>query len=58
MMIRFDAMLYFNISNENCNAGHIKYSRWPQVSNPWFKSHKFVFKRPKKRFGKQTMQNA
>jgi len=49
MVIRFDPMLYFNLSNEkNCNAGYIKCSRWPQVSRPWFKSHIFAFKRPKK----------
>ena len=41
MELRFDAMLYFNLGNENSDAGHIKWSRGPhlprepQVPNPW-----------------------
>jgi len=31
---RFDAMLYSNLGNENCNADHIKCSRGPQVPHP------------------------
>jgi len=31
-------MLYSNLGNENSDAGHIKFSSGPQVSQPWFKS--------------------
>jgi len=31
MELRFDAMLYSNLGNENSDAGHIKRSRGPQV---------------------------
>jgi len=35
MDLRFDAMLYSNLmDNENSDAGHIKYSRWPQFPQP------------------------
>jgi len=34
MVLRFDAMLYSNLSNENCDADHIKCSRGPQVPYP------------------------
>jgi len=30
MELRFDAMLYSNLGNENSDAGHIKCSRGPQ----------------------------
>jgi len=33
MELRFDAILYSNLSNENSDAGHIKCSRGPQVPN-------------------------
>jgi len=32
--LRFDAILYSNMGNENSVAGHIKYSRGPQVPHP------------------------
>jgi len=35
MELRFDAMLYSNIANENSDSGHIKCSRGPQVPHPW-----------------------
>ena len=35
MQLRFDAMLYSYLSNENSDAGHIKRSRGPQVPHPW-----------------------
>jgi len=31
-MASFDAMLCSNLGNDNCDTGHIKFSRWPQVS--------------------------
>jgi len=34
MELRFDAMLYSYLGNENSDAGHIKYSRGPQVLHP------------------------
>ena len=34
MELRLDAMLYSNLGNENSDAGHIKYSRGPQVPHP------------------------
>jgi len=34
MELRFDAMLYSNLGNENSDAGHIKRSREPQVPHP------------------------
>jgi len=34
MELRFDAMLYSNMGNENSDAGHIKCSRWPQFPHP------------------------
>jgi len=36
MELRFDAMLCFNLGNENSDAGHIKFSCGPQVFHPWF----------------------
>jgi len=30
MELRFDAMLYSNMGNENSDTGHIKCSRWSQ----------------------------
>jgi len=35
-------MLYFNLRNENSDAGHIKRSRRPQVRHPWFKSFEHI----------------
>ena len=35
MELRFEAMLHSNFGNENCDAGHIKCSRGPQVLHPW-----------------------
>jgi len=32
MELRFDAILYSNLGNENCNAGHIKCSRGPHLT--------------------------
>jgi len=34
MELRFDAMLYSDLGNENSDAGHIKCSRGPQVLTP------------------------
>jgi len=36
MELRFDAMLCFNLGNENSDAGHVKFSCGPQVLHPWF----------------------
>jgi len=33
--LRFGAVLYSNLGNKNCNAGHINCSGWPQVPHPW-----------------------
>jgi len=38
MELRFDTMLYFNLGNENSDAGHIKCSRGPQAPTPVVKS--------------------
>jgi len=35
MELRFDAILYTNLGNENSNAGNIKCSRGPQVRQPY-----------------------
>ena len=35
MEIRFDGILYFNLCNENSDAGHIKCSPGPQVPHHW-----------------------
>jgi len=48
MELRFDAMLYSNMGNENSDAGHIKCSRGPrlglgpQVPHPWCKASVFI----------------
>jgi len=34
MELRFDAILYSKLTNENPDAGHIKCSRGPQVAHP------------------------
>jgi len=34
MKLRFDAILYSKLGNENLDSGHIKYSRGPQVPHP------------------------
>jgi len=34
MEIRFDAILYSKLGNENSDTGHIKCSRGPQVPHP------------------------
>jgi len=34
MELRFDVILYSNLSNENFDADHIECSRWPQVTPP------------------------
>jgi len=42
MELRFEAMLYSNLGNENSDAGHAKCSRGlhlargPQVPHPWY----------------------
>jgi len=49
MELRFDAMLYSSLGNENSDADHIKRSLGPQVPHTWFSgcyiilftSHKF-----------------
>jgi len=41
MELRFDAMLCFNLGNENSDAGHIKFSCGPQVLHPWFFTYLF-----------------
>jgi len=35
MELRFEAMLYSNLGNENYDADHVKCSREPQVHHPW-----------------------
>jgi len=48
MELRFDAMLYCNMRNENCDAGHIKCShrphmaREPQVLHPCSRESHFA----------------
>jgi len=37
MELRFDAMLYSDMGNENSDAGHVKCSRGPQVPYHWFR---------------------
>jgi len=32
--LRFEAMLYSSLGNENSDAGHIKFSRGPQAPHP------------------------
>jgi len=34
-LLRFDAILYSELGNENSDAVHIKCSREPQVPHPW-----------------------
>jgi len=34
MELRFDAILYSNLSNEHSHADHIQCSRWPKVPHP------------------------
>jgi len=34
MQLRFDAILYSKLGNENFDAGHIKCLRGPQVPHP------------------------
>jgi len=36
MELRVDVILYSKSGNENDNAGHVKYSRGPQVPHPSF----------------------
>jgi len=38
MELRFEAMLYSNLGNQNSDAGHIKCSRWLQARHPWSRS--------------------
>ena len=38
MELRFDAMLYSNLGNDNSDEGHIKCSRGSQVPQPWFEA--------------------
>ena len=38
MEFRYDAILCFNLGNENSDAGHIECSRGSQVPNRWSKS--------------------
>jgi len=38
MELRFEAM-YSNLGNEKSDAGHIKYSRGPQVPYPCFRMY-------------------
>jgi len=38
MELRFAAMLYSIMGNENSDVGQIKCSRGPQVTHPWHKS--------------------
>jgi len=37
--IRFDAILYSKLGNENSDTGHIKCSRGPQVPYPCFTTY-------------------
>ena len=36
MELRFDAILCFNLGDENSDADHIKCSCGPHVPHPWF----------------------
>jgi len=38
MELRFDAILYYKLGNENSDTGHIKCPRGPQVHHPWIKT--------------------
>jgi len=42
MEIRFEAMLYSNLGNENSDAGNIECSRGPQVPHPWSSWNEFI----------------
>jgi len=48
MELRSDAMLYFNLGNENFDAGHIKCSRGPQVLHTWLQefNERIFFRSP------------
>jgi len=49
MELRFDAMLCFNLGNENSDAAHIKCScgphlaRGPQVPHPWLDTKELIY---------------
>ena len=42
-VLRFDAMLYSNLVNENSDAGHMKCLREPQIPHPCFRSKKSIW---------------
>jgi len=43
MELRFHAILYSKLRNENSDAGHLKCSRGPQVPRPWCNGRKYHF---------------
>jgi len=43
MELRFDAMLYSNLGNENFDAGHSKCSRGPHFARGWLIATLFLW---------------
>jgi len=43
MELRFDAILYSKLGNETSDAGHIKFSRGPQVPHPCSRPNRDLF---------------